>query len=244
MQRILAVLQVMSRLIKAVTGTKKQKRNMKQKIIYRQLLILIFIAILSCSKKNEPEADIFLKKGFEGAKKKNFETCIYNLSLIDEKFPYSSHSKKSEPVLIYCHYMQKNFETVHTMTESYESLYPNSESLPYLYYLRAISYYRVFKNYKKSSENLDKLILMVKLLNQIAPESEYAENLNKLLPFIGEVQDKHTLYVVQNYIKTQNYIAAVGRLSELYDTTLDEETKKMTEKMMQEILINFGVKSL
>lgn len=210
------------------------------KIITKSVVYSLFFVLFACVKKEEPTAEFYLSKGFEGAKKKKFETCIYNLSKIDEKFPYSTYSKKSTPVLIYCNYMQKNYEAVHTMVESFESLHPTSNQLAYLYYLRALSYYRAFGNYRKSQENLENLTLMATRLSQIAPESQYVKNLNKLLPFIRTMEDSHTLYIAQHYTQTQNYISAAGRLAELHQATSSSETQRQAAQTMNALLANFG----
>jgi outer membrane protein assembly factor BamD len=203
--------------------------------------LLLCLLVFACKKKPEPTADALLEKGLKNAKEQKYESCIYNLGKIDEIAPYSTHSKTSTPVLIYCNYMQGNYENIQTMIDNFESVYPNNEQLPYVYYLRGLSHFRMIKNHKKSLQNIDNLLTVITRLNEIAPESKYTENLNKIIPFILELQDKHTLYIAQSYVKTQNFIAAMSRYSTLYEGTLTDETKKIIANSMEGVLGNLGI---
>lgn len=203
--------------------------------------LILCLAAISCKKKPDVSPEELLEKGLNNARKKNYESCIYNLGKIDEIAPYSTYSKTSTPVLIYCNYMQGNYEKLQAMIDNFESVYPNNEQLPYVYYLRGLSYFRMIKNYKKSLQNIENILVVITRLNEIAPESKYAENLNKIIPFVLELQDHHNLYIAQNYVKTQNFIAAANRYSTLYEGTLNNETKKIIENSMNATLSNIGI---
>lgn len=203
--------------------------------------ILIGTLLFACNPKVSPSADVLLQKGLKAAKQKKYESCIYNLGKIDDVAPYSNNSKISTPVLIYCHYMQGGYEEVEPMIDNFESVYPNNEQLPYVYYLRGLSHFRMLKNHKKSLNNVESLLLVIKRLDEIAPESKYAQNLNKLRPFLLDVQRKHAMYIAQNYVVTHNFIAAASRYANLYELTLNGETEKMIEKSMDAVLLNLGI---
>lgn len=208
-----------------------------QSIVYSLLCVFLF----ACKKKNEDEPAKLLEKGIQKAIVKNYDSCIFHLSKIDDISPYSEHSKTGMPVLVYCHYMLRDYEQIHSMVESYESLYPSDSQLPYMHYLSALSYFRQIRNHKKSLLIDDKLLLEIQRVNEIAPYSPYAENLNKLLPFIAQMYDSHTLDIAQFYAKTNNYISSAQRYSTLYRETSSDETKKIVEKSIKPILLNMGI---
>ena len=207
-----------------------------------RLFFCVFLVFFSCKKHQEVPASIFFDKGLAGAKKKNYESCVYNLTKIDEISPYSSHAKTAQPVLIYCHYMQKNYDQIHPMVENFESIYPTSNQLTYLHYISALSYFRVIKSHRKSMQTVHNLTLKIQKVNEIDPYSVYAENLNKLLPFIAQIQDENTLYIAQNYAKTNDFISAAARYSALQEKTLYKETEKIVENSMSSVLMNLGIK--
>lgn len=211
------------------------------KTTIKRILFSLFLLLAFSCKKEKETPEQFFEKGIKNAKQRKYEACVFNLSKVDELSPYSNISKQSTPVLIYCHYMQNDLEDVHQMAENYESVYPHSEELPYLYYLRGIAYFRSIKNYRKSIEPAENIIKMVKRINDIAPGSVYAENINKLVPIVIEFQDRHNLYIAQHYVKTNNFISAAGRYSNLYNQTLDEERKKIIENSMKDLLPNLGI---
>ncbi|MFT4967884.1 MAG: outer membrane protein assembly factor BamD, partial [Candidatus Deianiraeaceae bacterium] len=160
---------------------------------------------------------------------------------IDDVSPYSTYSKSATPVLIYCNYMQGNFDSIHPMVEGFESLYPISNQLPYLYYIRTLAYFRVIGNYRKSMQNIENMFTMIHKLNNIAPESEYTQNVNKLIPYTVELQDKKDLYIAQNYLNMDNFISSGSRYSKLYTKTLDRQLKQNVEESMIDILKNLGI---
>ncbi len=207
-----------------------------------RLFLCVFLIFFACKKQKDIPASVFFDKGISSAKKKNYESCVYNLGKIDEISPYSSHAKTAQPVLIYCHYMQKNYEQVHSMIENFESIYPTSDQLSYLHYISALSYFRVIKSHRKSMQTVQNLALKIQKVNEIDSYSVYAENLNKLLPFIAKIQDENTLYIAQNYAKTNDFISAAARYSTLQEKTLHEETEKIVENSMNDILMNLGIK--
>lgn len=206
------------------------------------MLSVVIIALLFACKKKEKQADYYYNKGINAAKKHNYQSCVFNLNKIDEISPYSQESKNASPILTFCHYAIKDFEAMHSEIESFESLYPTSPELPYLYYLKTLSYYKIFKNHKKSLQIVDSLKNGIAKVSEIDNSAEFTPNLNILVPFIKEVYEKHSLYIANNYAITGNFISSASRYSQIYTSTSSEETKKVVENSMQPILKNLGIK--
>ena len=209
--------------------------------MFRLLLVVILLAISSCKKK-EKQGDYYYEKGVNATKKRNYQSCVFNLNKIDEISPYSQESKNASPILTFCHYAIKDFEAMHAEIESFESLYPASSELPYLYYLKTLSYYKIFKNHKKSLQIVDSLKNGITKVAEIDDSTEFTPNLNILLPFIEEVHEKNALYIANNYAITGNFISAASRYSQIYQSTSSHETKKIVENSMQPVLKNLGIK--
>ena len=209
--------------------------------MFKLLFVVILLGISSCKKK-EKQADYYYNKGINAAKKRNYQSCVFNLNKIDEISPYSQESKNASPVLIFCHYATKDFEEMHSEIEGFESLYPTSPELPYLYYLKTLSYYKIFKNHKKSLQIIDSLNNGIAKVTEIDDSAEFTPNLSILLPFIEEVREKNSLYIANNYAITGNYISSASRYSQIYQATSNDETKKIVENSMQSVLTNLGIK--
>jgi outer membrane protein assembly factor BamD len=208
------------------------------------LSFALIVGLAGCKKKPPIPADVLLAKGLKYAKNQKYDSCISELGKIDELHPYSNESKTATPVSIYCHYMNKDYEAIYPMIESFESLYPNSDQISYLYYLKALSYFRTIKNHRKSMELLDNLENTTVALYDRDPESKYSENLFHLLPFIVETRLDNKIYVAQHYVISQDYIAAAGRYSELYSQDLNATQKENVEKSFSAVLKNLGIKSI
>ena len=209
--------------------------------MFRLLFVAILVAMASCKKK-EKQVDFYYAKGIKAAKKHNYQSCVFNLNKIDEISPYSQESKNASPILTFCHYAIKNFEEMHAEIESFESLYPSSPELPYLYYLKTLSYYKIFKNHKKSLQIIDSLKNGITKVAEIDDSAEFMPNLNILLPFIENVREKNSIYIADNYAITGNFISAASRYSQIYQSTSSQETKKLVENSMQPVLKNLGIK--
>lgn len=208
--------------------------------MYKIIIICIIIAISACKNK-EDKPDFYLQKGIASAKSKSYQSCIMHLNKIDEIAPYSEESKNAQPILIFCHYANKDYETMYSEIENFESLYPTSSHLAYIYYLKALSYYRIIKNHKKTLqiiENLEHAIAKVNLLDQ---NGQYLENLNKLRPFIEYTKESHFLYIANNYATTNNFISSAARYTKLYEETTNEDTQKIIANSMQDVMLNMGI---
>lgn len=211
-----------------------------KKIIFSTIACCLLV--FSCAKKQEIIANTFLEKGLKYAKEKKYDFCVQNLSKIDENFPYSPESKTAMPVLIYCHYMNGDYETIYPMIESFRSLYPNSDQIPYLYYIKALSYFRAIKSHRKSMEIVKNLEETIFALYEIDSESQYAKNLVELLPFIEKMKMNNQMYAVQYYVSQQDYISAAKRYSEMLSHNLNEENRTKIEESLGAVLKNMGVK--
>lgn len=208
-------------------------------IIVSTLILLLFT---SCKKKPQVPANILLNKGLKYAKSKKYDSCISELSKIDDLYPYSSESKSAAPVLIYCHYMNKDYETVYPMIESFESLYPTSDQISYLYYIKGLAYFRSIKNHKKSMQIIDNLENTITSLNERDSSSIYAQNLSELLPFIAQIRINNQIYTAQNYVITHNHISAAERYSNLLKQDLTSSEKEKLENSFLAVLQNLGAK--
>ncbi len=206
-----------------------------------KILALIPLIIISCKQK-EKSAEFYYAKGLELAKKGKYQSCIFNLDKVDEIAPYSQESKNASPILIFCHYAIKDFESMHSEIDSFEAIHPTSSELPYLYYLKTLSYYKIFKNYRKGLQVVDSLKNGIDKVSEIDNSAEYSRNLNVLLPFVAQVRDKHSIYIANQYAVSGNFIASASRYSTIHTTTESEDTKKIVENSMQTVLDNLGIK--
>jgi len=205
--------------------------------------VIIFgvLSLLTSCKKHEKQANFYFDKGVLAAKKKNYQSCIFNLNKIDEMAPYSQESKSAAPILIFCHYAMKDFEAMHSEINNFESLYPTSSELPYLYYIKTLSYYKTFKDHKKSLQIVESLESGIDKINEIDTTGSYSRNINMLIPFIEDVKEKNSLYIANNYAISQNFISAAARYSQAYNNS-NEDNKKIVENSMDAVLRNLGIK--
>ena len=195
----------------------------------------------SCNnKKQQLSAEKLFEKGIIAAKKKNYQSCIFNLGKVDEIAPYSPESKKSKPVLIFCHYMMREYDTVETEIQSYESLYPTSSEIPYLYYINALSHFREIKTHKKAQDAVQKFKVTAEKVFEKAPNSQYAQNLHLLYTFILEIEEAHKMYIAQNYLLDRNFISAVPRLIEIHENTESPATKQQTYHKITKLIEHFS----
>ena len=206
-----------------------------------KLILLALITTFACKQK-EKSVEFYYEKGLNAAKKYNYQSCIFNMDKVDEVAPYSQESKNASPILIFCHYAIKDFESMHSEIDSFETVHPTSPQLPYLYYLKTLSYYKIFKNHKKSTQVVESLKNGIEKVDEIDTSAEYSRNLNALLPFIEQVHDKNALYIANQYAVYGNFISSAARYSQLYTSTSNDETKKIVENSMQSILQNLGIK--
>ena len=203
------------------------------KILYKLLLIVIFLAIQSCAKDTKEinqikelnqeqemistynEALEYIDRGdsFYAAKK------FLEAELL---FPQSDWAPKSSLMAAYSYYSQSYYSDAIFELERYMKVYPTHPRQDYANYLLALCYYETIVDEKKDLEPLNKAKEKFEYVINEFPDSDFALDSKFKIDLVLDILAAKEVYIGKHYLKNQKWIAAMNRFKyviENYQTT-------------------------
>ena len=205
------------------------------------LLILLASILFACSKKIE-EPDVLYAKALKATYKSNFETASRHLSQIDEHYPYTEYARNAIILLAYVTYKREEYSELLPIVDIFIKTNPRDESVPYLLYLKGMSFYNQIKNHKKDKQILYEFIGVNSQLLANFPNTEYAMQINKKSEFVKNLIANGELDVAIQYQKNGDCTASVARYLEIMPF-LEGKNKKLARENTKLCLEALGIKN-
>ncbi len=203
------------------------------KIIYKILLVLIFITLNSCSKEKQKTKIIEInqelemvstyREGMEEIEKNDYYIAAKKFLESELLFPQSKWAPKSALMASYSYYMQDYYSEAIFNLERYLSSYPNDKNISYAHFLIAMCYYENIEDEKK---DLGPLLKAKNKFNYILteyPNTDFALDSSLKIDLINDILASKEMYIGRHYIKREKWIAAINRFKtviEDYETTV------------------------
>jgi outer membrane protein assembly factor BamD len=188
--------------------------------INKLAIFIIFLTLTAgCSKKGTDleEAQKLYDKSIEQLYKSNFDTAYTLLTRIDEEFPYTEYAQSASELLVYVSYVRKEYSEVLPIIDIYVKTNPGDKRIPYLLYIKALSFYKQIKSYKKDKEILMEFREIVKTMQEKFPESVYTKDLNLKYDYIINTLNLGELDIAIQYHKAGNCTSAIPRYLNLLE---------------------------
>jgi len=219
---------------------------MYQKLL---LILLLFLFITSCTKKDEvsvkppdeKESYNIYKEGLEAMNKGEFFFAAQKFSEAEKILPIVEHSAKASLMSSFCFYSINFHEEAISSLESFLRKYPADENIQYASYLIALSNYEQILDEKKDIEPLLKTKKIINSFIKKYPDTDYSLDLKFKLGLIQNQLAAKEIYVAKYYIQTQKWIPAINRLKIVVKDY--EETIFIEEALhrLVEIYYNLGL---
>ena len=198
------------------------------------LIIIIFLIITSCSKK-EQEVQNIKKKSQElemtmayneaHVKLKNNDTYNAAQKFLEAEllFPQSSWAPKSALMASYSYYLQNYYSEALSNLNRYLKTYPNDKDISYAHYLIGICYYEMIEDEKRDIDPLLKAKDKFNLIIVNYPNTDFALDAKFKLDLIEDILASKEMYLARHYQKKNKWIAAINRYKNIvnvYDQTI------------------------
>ena len=205
-------------------------------LFLKLITILLFITILSCSKKIEVEKikevsiDLQMIEAYEeGMRQLNEGQSLIAVKKFNEAellFPQSKWAPRSALMSAYSYYDFSFYNDAISEVDRFLKTYPNSKRKDYAYYLKAMSYYNQIVDEKKdlgpiiqAKQNFEFIILEY-------PDTEYAMDASFKIELIEEISAAKEMHIGRFYLKKEKWIPAINRFKKVikdYDRTIYAE---------------------
>lgn len=185
-----------------------------KKIIF---LPLIFVALFSCSKKENEKtnAETAYLEAAKLLKKKDYSEAATEFEKIDDEYPFSRWAVKAQTMAVYARYKREEYAKVASNVEDFVRLNPSSEYVPYMLYMKGLTYYNQIPAIDRAQDNTQQASFIFRELIARFPDSNYSEDAKSKLSFIDEHLAGAKMSVGRYQIRVRNYVGAVISFNEV-----------------------------
>ena len=204
--------------------------------ILKLSIILLFLALVSCSKKIEVEqikevsVDLQMIEAYEeGMKQLNEGQSLIAVKKFNEAellFPQSKWAPRSALMSAYAYYDYSFYNDAIDEVNRFLKTYPNSKRKDYAHYLKAMSFYNQIVDEKKDLGPILEAKQSFQFIITEYPESEYAMDASFKLELIEEILAAKEMHIGRFYLKKEKWIPAINRFKKViedYDRSIYAE---------------------
>jgi outer membrane protein assembly factor BamD len=202
------------------------------------LLIILFVILVSCAKKEEFKETVIKEKSLdlqvleayqEGMKNLESGDVLYAAKKFNEAevlFPQSEWAPKSALMAAYSYYIQDYYGDTIAELERFLRVYPLNKNLDYVYYLLGVSYYEQIVDEKKDLQSIVKAKKYFEILIQNYPNTNYSLDAEYKIELVNDTLAAKEMYIGRYYFDKKKWIPAINRFKTVinnYDTTVYAE---------------------
>tara|TARA_X000000950_G_scaffold277547_1_gene367140 strand:- start:40 stop:891 length:852 start_codon:yes stop_codon:yes gene_type:complete len=202
------------------------------------LLIILFVALVSCAKKEEFKGSVIKEKSLdlqvleayqEGMKNLESGDVLYAAKKFNEAellFPQSEWAPKSALMAAYSYYTQDYYGDTIAELERFLRVYPLNKNLDYVYYLLGVSYYEQIVDEKKDLQSIVKAKKYFEIVIQNYPNTNYSLDAEYKIELVNDTLAAKEMYIGRYYFDKKKWIPAINRFKTVinnYDTTVYAE---------------------
>ena len=191
-------------------------------------VILVFLSLISCSKKTQDSPTInqtnlelqTIEAYREGLKELERGDALYAAKKFNEAeilFPQSAIAPQAALMAAYSYYSQNYYGDSIAELERFLKIYSNHKNVAYAEYLLGLCYYEQIVDEKKdlnSIENSKKIFLNI---IEKYPETDFAIDAEFKLDLIIDILASKEMYIGRYYFDKQKWIPAINRFKFVID---------------------------
>ena len=203
-------------------------------ILYKISIILIFLNLISCEKKEE-KITVIEEKSLEmqmidayneGLEELEKNDVIYAAKKFNEAeliYPQSIWAPRAALMAAYAYYSQLYYNDTINELEKFLDKYKNHPRRDYAYYLLALSHYNLIVDETRDLEEIQKSQRYFQKIIKDYPNTEFAIDSEFKLELIQEILASKEMYLARYYVDREKWIPAINRFRTVineYETTI------------------------
>lgn len=173
-------------------------------------IFLVILSVFSCAKKEEtPTGENTYTKAKQLLSDRNFSEAAKEFEKIDDDFPFSKWAVKAQNMAAYAFYKNKDYADVIRVVDDFIRINPSNETIPYMYYMKALSYYEQIPDIARAQDNTKFASATFRELIARFPNSDYAFDARDKLTFVDEHLAGAKMAVGRYQVSQENYVGAL-----------------------------------
>lgn len=180
-------------------------------------LILLSSLIFSCSKKKDEKtsAELSYLKALKSLEHKNYSEAADNFEKIDDEFPFSKWALKAQSMAVYARFKEDDYAKLVQNADDFLRLNPASEYVPYMLYMKGLSYYKQMPSIERAQDNTQQASFVFRELIARFPATDYAEDAREKIILVDEHLAGAKMSVGRQQIQTRNYVGAIVNFTDV-----------------------------
>ena len=186
------------------------------KKFFQIIVILTLSLTCSCSHdKEKPSAELSYTKAVKKLKAKDYAGAAEDFEKINDEYPLSKWSAKSQTMAAYSFYKDEKLDDVVRVTEDFIRNNPSNPDVAYMQYLKSVSYYDQINNIKRAQDNAKSASNSFRELVARFPDSEYAAAARDKLIVVDEHIAGAKMSVGRYQLENGNYVGAIKNFQDV-----------------------------
>ncbi|MDR2832031.1 MAG: outer membrane protein assembly factor BamD [Rickettsiales bacterium] len=146
---------------------------------------------------------------------KKYKQAIRAFQKIEDLYPFSYWAMKAKLLSGISSYNMGDYGSAASSMDDYIYVYSNSEDLPYVYYLRVLSYYMQINKVQLGQQTAYKTLELATEYINLFPDSEYIDEMKEKAKLITEHISTKEYSIGKFYLKRGEYLAAIKRFQNI-----------------------------
>jgi len=211
-----------------------------ERILSFMLTLMLTLTLIACSRGQQipPERTIaeYYEIAYRHLERRNFRMASEEFLNIERNHPASPWAADALIMAAYSSFRARDFAGTITITDRFMRFHPGHADVPYVLYLRGMSFYRQVSDVRREQGMSFMALQTFQQLTTRFPDTEFAENAqNKIIILKNYIAGK-TLHTARRDMQRQNWPAAINNLQSI--VTQMQETQ-MTEEALFRLTESF-----
>lgn len=216
----------------------KYKFNYSRAILATLCLVLLSsCSLLDSEEKKEKitsKPDILFEEGSQLLNRRDYQSAAEKFETLENEHPSSDYTAAAKVRRAYSYYLNGNYVLTRLISEDFVKQYPADNSAPYMYYLKALSYYNEIVDVGRDQDLTHKAINAFDEVIRRFPNSDYAKDSKLKIDYALNTLAGKEMDIGRFYVRTNKLISALGRFKNVidnYQTTIfaPEALYRLTE---------------
>ncbi|WP_157954202.1 outer membrane protein assembly factor BamD [Saccharospirillum mangrovi] len=187
-------------------------------------LVILLIGLNGCAlfRNNDAESEQALyERASDYIESQSFDLAIDTLEQLQNRFPFGRYAQQTQLDLMYARYRSRDFAQAVLDADRFTRLNPDYASVDYAWYLKGMSYYRLYEQNagitgrgdlaQRSQQDGERAFSALKDYTDRFPTSDYREDAIDTMILLKDALARHELVVADYYMRRGAWIAAAER---------------------------------
>jgi outer membrane protein assembly factor BamD len=187
------------------------------KCLYNALVFVFISTILlqgcATTKLNGPP-DVMFKEGELSFQKGNYEDAIAQWKKVKESYQSPELSTQAELNIADAYFLNKDFIEAAAAYEDFRKLHPSHVRAGYVLYRQAMSHFNQIRGIDTDQTPVKNALITFESYIRLYPKGEYLSEVTEKIAACRDKQLQYEIYVGRFYLKTDKYLAAIGRFED------------------------------